>query len=222
MIIGGTTQVSFKLDILGSTDSPKVRVALECSPEFVYYAHRTGELWTADINIPVTVSPGTYKLRIEVILGNRLFTPISKMVDVSQPEISAVMSAAPETASQAVPAEIEASSIPPEAQVEITPPVGLIRQFESEDTAKSESKKPVQEKRPEKKTIQLPPDLFSSLLADATPKQKVQLPTKPIITKKDTAIAESKKVEKKKWHQQIVEIKQETPVVLVKGDIVFE
>jgi hypothetical protein len=230
MIIGETTQVSFKLDIIGSTEFPKVKVALECSPELVYYAHKTGDRWTVDINVPIIVQPGTYKLRIDVILANRLFTPISKMVEVTTPEVEVAQSVEVKSEPELTPAQPPVVDNSPAD----TPPsverksIGLIRQFASEEIGQVE-REPKAEvaagvKAPEKKTIQLPPDLFASLLVDATPKQKMTLPVKPTIQKEQAPVVENKKPREinKKKAPVIVEIKQETPVVLLKGDIVFE
>lgn len=208
LIIGNPVVVSFKLDITGATETPKVRVILACSPELIFYASKVGDYWQAEVTAPVSATPGSCQLRIEVILNNRLFVPISKQVDIVSPYVS--MHVAP-----VEPAPVEPT---PAASVELTADTKEIQPAEIDFAVRAE------EKQPEKKKITLPPDLFKSILnAESSPSPK--LPVKPLIPRGEPVEESSCEVKPKKQPKKrtpVVEIKQEIPVVLMKGEIIIE
>lgn len=80
---GQTTLVKFKVNVMGSSNEPKVRLILGTSPELSFAAQSSGEGWEAQINVPVSIAPGSYDMRVEVVLNNRLFTPFTKKVEVA-------------------------------------------------------------------------------------------------------------------------------------------
>ena len=80
---GKTNNVTFKVNVMGTSSTPSVRVVLGTNPEMSYPATNTsGDTWSAPIAIPAGTAEGTYSMRVEVVLNNRLFTPISKSVAV--------------------------------------------------------------------------------------------------------------------------------------------
>lgn len=107
---GQTNNVTFKVNVMGTSSTPSVRVVLGTDPEMSYSASSQGEMWMAAIKVPEGLE-GTYSMRVEVVLNNRLFTPITKSVTISRAE-----AAAP------TPSETTTPSIPtPDKAVEPAP-----------------------------------------------------------------------------------------------------
>lgn len=79
---GKSNQLTFKVNVMGTSSSPSVRVILGTDPEMSYPAtNLSDDKWTAQISIPEGIE-GTYNLRVEVVLNGRLFTPITKSVTI--------------------------------------------------------------------------------------------------------------------------------------------
>ncbi len=115
---GKSNQVTFKVNVMGTSSTPTVRVVLGTDPEMSYPAsHTVEDKWMAVMMIPEHVE-GTYSMRVEVVLNNRLFTPITKSVTIGRAEAAAPTPN--ETTSPSVPT-------PPEA---VEPAPDTVRKYE--------------------------------------------------------------------------------------------
>lgn len=105
---------------MGTSSTPSVRVILGTDPEMSYPATNSGENWTAAVKVPEGVE-GTYSLRVEVLLNNRMFTPITKSVSISRAEAPAEMAAPSVMTPDAViaPAPIVVHGEPVSAPIEM-------------------------------------------------------------------------------------------------------
>ncbi len=198
MIIGEPSLVSFKLDITGSSDAPKVRVVLCSVPELTFYATKVPDGWQAEVTVPPTVSPGRYDLKIEVILNGRIFVPVTKQIEVMPAETEVKPAVAPLV-------DIGQESQVPSEEPSIEPPVIETTQ-----------------QVPEKKQVTVPPDLFKNIFKttaaeSTTPKKIAALLSARI--ERQIAKTEKKPEEAPK---RVIELRQEIPVELIKEDIVFE
>ena len=80
---GQSNHVTFKVNVMGTQLAPTVRVVIAATPDLSFPATYTEEGWSADLNIPSNVASGSYDLRVEVLLNNRLFTPLHKKVEIT-------------------------------------------------------------------------------------------------------------------------------------------
>lgn len=85
MKIGQTNDIKFKVNVMGTSTEPKVRIILGTRPELSFPATLVGGEWTAAVDLPSSIEDGEYDLRVEVIVGNRHFTPLSKKVLLAGP-----------------------------------------------------------------------------------------------------------------------------------------
>lgn len=86
---GKSNNVTFKVNVMGTSSTPSVRVVLGTDPEMSYPASNTSDdKWMATMMIPIGIE-GTYSMRVEVVLNNRLFTPITKSVTIGRAEAAA-------------------------------------------------------------------------------------------------------------------------------------
>lgn len=143
--IGHTQSVSFKVNVMGTSSNPKVRLILGTNPEISFDAVKGAEEnWGAEITIPKTVDPGSYDLRVEVILNNRLFTPLQKRIEISLKPDEAVLpvpdDVLPGTMSNAVEQPIQADPVA-SFEVPTLPKVdapSLLRSFEKPSEPKKQ------------------------------------------------------------------------------------
>lgn len=84
--IGHAHEISFKVNVMGTGAAPNVRLVLSCTPELVFPARRTDDGWACTVTIPTGVEPCMCDLRIEAVINNRLFVPLSKQVELQQPD----------------------------------------------------------------------------------------------------------------------------------------
>ena len=82
LTVGQNHNVKFKVNVMGTTAEPRVRVILGTSPEYSFVANKDGDDWVSNLAVPAHLEPGSYDMRVEVHLNNRLFTPIHKKIDV--------------------------------------------------------------------------------------------------------------------------------------------
>lgn len=82
LTVGQTHNVKFKVNVMGTSAEPRVRVILGTSPELSFTANKDLDDWVSNMSIPAHIAPGDYDLRVEVHLNNRLFTPINKKINV--------------------------------------------------------------------------------------------------------------------------------------------
>ena len=114
---GQTTSVKFKVNVMGTSTDPKVRLILGTSPEMIFDATSQGDdNWSAAVSIPESIQTGDYSLKVEVLLNGRLFQPMSRSISIGA---SAVAKPAP-----AVVAPIVAPTPAPEIKPQVieTPP----------------------------------------------------------------------------------------------------
>lgn len=215
MLIGQTNDVSFRVNVMGTSTEPKVRVLLSTSPELSFPAHKVGDEWKAAVKLPAAVEPGKYDLRVEVILNNRHFTPLTKSVELTAPHREQVVSPAAQVeAPLAPPAAEEIAVVPAEVLKAETP--SLLKQLE-----------PVAEAEPPKpKKIKLDASLFK-VENLRTPSAPVKVDYQPIISRDPVHTAIDKPLPiveavKKTAKKKVLEIKHELPIRLIKGEIVYE
>jgi hypothetical protein len=84
--IGKTNEVKFKVNVNGTQSIPTVRVVLVTpNADLGFPAEKLSsgnEDWSAEVFIPEDLSEGEYDLRVEVIINNRLFTPVKRKVTI--------------------------------------------------------------------------------------------------------------------------------------------
>jgi hypothetical protein len=84
--IGKTNEVKFKVNVNGTQSIPTVRVVLVTpNADLGFPAEKLSsgnEDWSAEVFIPEDLSEGEYDLRVEVIINNRLFTPVKRKVAI--------------------------------------------------------------------------------------------------------------------------------------------
>lgn len=124
---GHTTNVSFKVNVMGTSTDPKVRLILGTTPELSFAASKgEGDTWGAEVLVPKFIDAGSYDFRVEVVLNNRLFTPLNKKIEIAsgvQPEVQ--MAVQPEVEA---PAEPAVQTVPePEVQMAVQPEVEVPR-----------------------------------------------------------------------------------------------
>lgn len=113
---------------MGSQAEPQqVRVILAAKPELSYPAEKTADGWSAKLEIPDTVS-GDIDLRVEVVVNNRLFTPIKKRISIASAPSAATPAHVDAPATKSVPAEVPASAAP----VSLDAKPSILKQFEAE------------------------------------------------------------------------------------------
>lgn len=227
-IIGHAHDVSFKVSVLGTSAEPSVRLVLGCTPELSFPARKVGDEWTATIVIPTGISACKCDLRVEVLVNNRLFTPLVKRVElVSQteelevetpptlpavPPVESVPTEIPEPA-----AALDPATIPADGEIAFTTKVregerlSLLKQM-AEDKPKKHSPF-VHTPLPAPSDVKVEPIKVS--MADI---MKVAEAKEPVVKPKRA----TKATKATKAIKPLVEIKQETPIRLVKGPIIYE
>lgn len=226
MIIGQKSEVAFKVNVMGTSSEPTARVIIETQPHLSFPAVKSTQGdWVAVVDVPSMIAPGAYKMRVEVVVNTRLFTPYQKMVDITAVETPGVVpnpvpSVEPVAALNAAPA--------PQPDIPVTlSPIEQAEEPAYEEVA-VEALAPVQAEAPaeaqapvEAKKITLPADFFKFELRDSAP--KVTIASKPIIkTLASECMTPVKKVVAAKRPKKIVEIKPDMPVTLSKGEVIYE
>jgi hypothetical protein len=215
MIIGQSNKITFKVNVMGTSQEPTVRVILDTSPALTFNAHKLGTEWQADIDLPASTKPGSYDLKVEVMVGNRHFSPLTKKVALDAPEESPSSSSEPEESAQVAAEKEQQLSSAEVDEALFTEPV------------QEEPRPAVVEPEPAPK-----PNLMKSIVGgEDLPKKKEP---KKITLPKDFFKFEAKKIEpvelpkvikrepKAKKPKKIIEIKQSTPIRLVKGEVVYK
>lgn len=82
LIIGHQHEITFKVQVMGTSAEPTARLCLETTPELCFPARNLGDHWSASATIPSDFQPGSYRLRVEVMVNNRHFVPVAKSVDL--------------------------------------------------------------------------------------------------------------------------------------------
>jgi len=116
LTVGHSHNVKFKVNVMGTATVPRVRVILGTLPEVSFPAAKEGDDWVAQIVVPPHVDPGEYDLRVEVLLNNRMFTPVNKRIGVLAAEPTVVIA----------PAEVEQPSLKAPDEVEFKAPASPV------------------------------------------------------------------------------------------------
>lgn len=222
--IGKSNRVSFNINVMGSAQVPRVRVIICAQPELSFPAQEVDGKWSVDLSVPSNVAAGSYDFRVEVLLNNRLFSPLSKRVElISQtteiPAVNSNMIAAKDWP-PSTPAMVPAAE--PEVQSVFK---SIISTTESAIEEKVKSK------------VEEPLGKLSSLAAK-TPKKmyermssgmpkgdgaKVE-PVKITIAQLEKSLPKVKKqvTVANDPLKQKMKLKESTPIRLIKGTIIYE
>lgn len=84
MIIGKESDVSFKVDVHGTSVEPTVKVVIHCDPHLSFPARKSGDRWVASVKIPDSIEPGEYEMKVEVLLNGRHFSPVNKKIKLER------------------------------------------------------------------------------------------------------------------------------------------
>lgn len=113
ILAGTTTQVSFKVNVLGTSAEPRVRVILGTTPELSFNATQVDDKWSVPLAVPATCAAGSYPLRVEVILNGRLFTPITKSIQIDSTAGASIETAPAQVVQAPVVAPTQTVAAPP-------------------------------------------------------------------------------------------------------------
>lgn len=104
--IGKANEVKFKVGVNGTNSEPSVRLVIgTLNAELGFKAEKLiggadGE-WFSEVKLPEEMAAGEYDFRVEVVINNRLFTPIKRKVTVGRVEnVMAAESQKPATPTQ--------------------------------------------------------------------------------------------------------------------------
>lgn len=87
---GSDNQLTFDLELRGTTAPPIVRVVLHTEPALMFYAKPEGNSWAVNMKLP-DVEAGSYKIELEALVGNRLYVPLSEQIEVENVKVSAAL-----------------------------------------------------------------------------------------------------------------------------------
>jgi hypothetical protein len=226
MLIGQTNNVKFRVNVMGTSAQATARVILCTNPQLSFPAEKVGDEWMAHVAVPESVHPGDYDMKVEVMVGNRHFTPLTKRVELqgqTVPEVAAVEEAKKEDPKVEEPAVVEPlktaallraitavgavdGSVVPATPMPIAPPAELALEPAAE------------EPKPEpKKKITLPKDFFKF---EPKKVERVEIKMKPLESLlTHTVIDRPLAAESVK---PVLELNHGTPIRLIKGEIIYE
>lgn len=208
MLIGQNNDVKFKVNVMGTSADATARVILHTTPHLSFPATKVGEEWVAHANIPDSIKSGKYNMAIEVMVGNRHFTPLNREVELFGKDVLAAKPTEPddgpaEDAAKHEPEAVAAEAVIAEPAAPAIEPVPLIKSFE-----------PAAPEVPKK--ITLPKDFFKF---EAKKVEPVVIKPVPMKSALDTPHVVSESMRKA---ISLVEINHGTPIRLTKGEIVYE
>ena len=215
MLIGQTNDVKFKVNVMGTSAEATARVILCTNPQLSFPATKIGDDWTASVTVPEAIEPGSYDMKVEVMVGNRHFTPLTKKLELfGRNQIAAAVEEPVATEEAAEPiAEPAKEVVAPEAVAEapveaVTPSLSLIKSFDAA---------PAVEEPEAPKKITLPKDFFKFEGKKVAP---VKIEFKPLdsmlsFTTIDRPLTPGSV-------KPVLEINHGTPVRLIKGEIIYE
>lgn len=138
---GQTTKITFKVDVMGTSSEPKVLVLLQTTPALSFDASKIGAEWVSEISIPDFVQAGSYNLKVEVLLNNKLFTPVNKVIEIQSSNVpdevqdpEAIEVQDPEVQEIEVQINTPFESVEPETKVPKIKMPGLLKSFEGVQT----------------------------------------------------------------------------------------
>lgn len=85
LTLNSTNKVTFKVNVHGTASTPTVRCVLGDAPGLTFQAVKLQEdKYEVLMDLPKTLTPGSYPFKIEVLLNGRLLTPISTQISVQE------------------------------------------------------------------------------------------------------------------------------------------
>jgi hypothetical protein len=236
--IGKHNQVSFKVNVNGSSSAPIVRFVIETpNADLSFNAVKSGDSWVSDVFIPEEFTANDYDVRVEVLVNSRLFTPLKKKMTIASRASIAAETITPPTPTQtpqqtetwedeggAVPLKKveEPTPLPPEKPVvpptptytPAPPPAPKTPQAESLKLMKETTKKtftPVRTPLPSPSKNKAEPIKIkiSEIAADSDARFESGLSENTSYKKPGKAVTP-------------ININQQTPVTLKKGEVVYE
>lgn len=225
MLIGQTNDVKFRVNVMGTGAEATARVVLGTDPQLVFPATKSGDQWSASIKIPEAVEPGSYEMKVEVMVGNRHFTPLTKSVDLERPfipTIEDVQTSSKEPAVDPLRTSVLLRAVTAAgcadasvASIEPAPVEPSISKKQAELPKKQAEQPKKQAEQPKK--ITLPKDFFKFEPKKVDP---VKIELKPLISRLvhstiDRPLAKEAVI-------PTIALNQGTPVRLVKGEIIYE
>lgn len=83
LLLKSTNRLTFDVNIQGTVTAPVVRCVIGESPAVSFNAKSLSEgKFEAMIDLPTSMTAGSYPFKIEVLLNGRLFTPINTQISV--------------------------------------------------------------------------------------------------------------------------------------------
>jgi hypothetical protein len=84
LLLKSTNRLTFDVNIQGTVTAPVVRCVIGESPAVSFNAKSLSEgKFEALIDLPTSITAGSYPFKIEVLLNGRLFTPINTQISVA-------------------------------------------------------------------------------------------------------------------------------------------
>lgn len=211
MLIGQPNDVKFKVNVMGTSAEATARVILCTNPQLSFPATKVGDQWCAQVTVPEAITPGAYDMKVEVMVGNRHFTPLTKSIELfGGAQIAAPIAPAEEPAEP--PAEETAAAEEPVTAEQVASTETIIQTI---PLLKSFGAPEPEPEAPKK--ITLPKDFFKF---EAKKIEPVKIDIKPIVSMlTHTAIDRPLKAESVR---PVLEINHGTPIRLIKGEIIYE
>jgi hypothetical protein len=187
---GQTHNVKFKVNVMGTSAEPRVRVILGTTPELSFHATKNGDDWASNMEIPGHIAPGNYDMRVEVHLNNRLFTPINRKIDVQGIELAEPLKAAsvPTEPESPLPMDVKPAEIKPEINDDAVKTRDLLHSIAMKDQGTSVSLGAAKVKAPEMPKV-------VSKLPDVKPKAEPKV-EEPIVTPEPATLSLLSKISK--------------------------
>ena len=93
--IGKVNEVKFKVAVSGTSATPSVRLVIEAPKAELGFTCNQGDgYWFTSVMLPEDLRADQYPFRVEVVVNNKLFTPVRKTVLCARPsEIAAPINA---------------------------------------------------------------------------------------------------------------------------------
>ena len=235
--IGKANEITFKVAINGTSATPQVRLVIETpDAELGFNCNQGDDYWFSQVFIPEDTKAGDYTMRVEVVINNRLFTPVKKTVTIANSikitTENVTLPTPTQTPDQTSKWEDEGGALPavkelpkpisPE-KISVTPDPHAFIGSLLKETAEKVKAAPVKAMTNKKK-----PASMSSGMPKVTGKK-----AEPIRIKIAEIAAESNRrfdkvlAESASYRSPIkpvtpIPIKKQTPVALHKGEIVYE
>lgn len=239
--IGKANEVKFKVDVNGTQALPEVRLVIVTpKSELGFKAERMGDGWFSEVFIPEDVAAGDYDFRVEVVINNRLFTPIKRKVTLgSTAPMMAAESQAPHPTQKPkqtetwegeggalpevpeVPQPLPAAPIPPTPK---QPPKSLMKEASSQDKTPTKPTKGVTPVKPTPKAHKKVVTPLPKPHKHKTEPIRISIAEISEESNKrfDKVLKESPSYRKPGVAVTPIHINHQVPVTLKKGEVVYE